>query len=504
MVSLQVAVAAFALSGVGQTVLLDFYSDSCPPCRQMKPTVQALIDAGYPVQKVNTTKDPSLARKYGVQRIPCFVMVVNGREVDRAVGPTSQQRLQQMCMLGASPDPVARPEPMLAKNDAQPPQPMPPSGSWPPAPSAPPSANEPWNPSIPTQQVTTPLPTAAVSDAAMLSASVRLRIANPGGSLWDVGSGTIVHSRGDEALVLTCGHLFRDSKDNGRIIVELFAAGSSEPQQVEGRLVTYNLDSDVGLVAIRAPGPVAVARLAPPDFRLTRGMPVASVGCNHGDPPTVRHSQVTSLDKYQGPPNLQVAGQPDQGRSGGGLFSSEGYVIGICSAADPSDKEGLFAAPGSIYAELDRIKYSFVYKSPSGELRTLSAAAPPAAPPTPMPGMASGSTDLASLNPPSGMSASRVVPATAIEPVVSLAPHEQAALDEIRRREKEGAEVVVIIRPRGNAEGKSDVYLLDHASSQFTRQLSADGQRQAHPYPTSLTLPNRKVLLEWSKPAAAP
>jgi len=52
MVTLQVAFAAMALSGVGQTVLLDFYSDSCGPCREMNPTVQALVNAGYPVKRV--------------------------------------------------------------------------------------------------------------------------------------------------------------------------------------------------------------------------------------------------------------------------------------------------------------------------------------------------------------------------------------------------------------------------------------------------------------------
>ena len=57
MVSLQVAIAAMALSGVGQTVLLDFYSDSCGPCREMNPTVQALVDAGYPVQRVNVDQE---------------------------------------------------------------------------------------------------------------------------------------------------------------------------------------------------------------------------------------------------------------------------------------------------------------------------------------------------------------------------------------------------------------------------------------------------------------
>ena len=112
-------------------------------------------------------------------------------------------------------------------------------------------------------------------------------------------------------------------------------------------------------------------------------MPVVSVGCNNGDAPTVRHSQVTSLDKFHGPPNIQVAGQPVEGRSGGGLFSSEGYVIGVCNAADPSDKEGLFAALASIYAELDRKDaggndLSFVYKSPSGSLEVARAAAPAA------------------------------------------------------------------------------------------------------------------------------
>ena len=501
MVTLQAAIAALALSGIGQTVLLDFYSDSCVPCRQMSPTVQALIDAGYPVERVNVDKNRPLAAKFGVHSWPCFVMVVDGREVDRAVGMTSRQRLEQMCNEGVSAAPNSRSAPMLAQNNALPPQPMPPSASWPPSSSSPNSLNEPWNPSIPSQPIAAPLKPAAVSDAALLAASVRLRIADPDGRSWDVGSGTIVHSRGDEALVLTCGHVFRDSQGKGRIIVELFGVGSSEPQQVEGRLVSFDLTRDVGLVAIRTPGPVAVARLAPPDFRITAGMPVASVGCNNGDPPTVRRSQVTSLDKYQGPPNLEVAGQPVQGRSGGGLFSSDGYVIGVCNAADPSLKEGVFAAPGSIYAELDRIDYAFVYKSPSGDLRGVSAGDSPVAPPMPGP---SGATDLASLNAPtSAAPSSAVVATTATEPAVGLAPHEQAALDEIHRREKEGAEIVIIVRPRGNSEAKSDVIVLDHASPQLIRQLSADGRRQDQPYPTSLALPNRKVLLEWSRPAGA-
>ena len=55
MLSLPAALVAMAVAGggTGQTVLLDFYSDSCGPCRSMMPTVDRLAAEGYPVQRVN-------------------------------------------------------------------------------------------------------------------------------------------------------------------------------------------------------------------------------------------------------------------------------------------------------------------------------------------------------------------------------------------------------------------------------------------------------------------
>ena len=121
--SLQVAVAAIALSGVGQTALLDFYSDSCGPCRQMNPTVQSLIDAGYPVQRVNVSQNARLAVKYGVQRVPCFVMVANGKEVGRILGKTSYANLEQLCKAGAAASRASPPSaapPLLAMSGPSP------------------------------------------------------------------------------------------------------------------------------------------------------------------------------------------------------------------------------------------------------------------------------------------------------------------------------------------------------------------------------------------------
>ena len=48
------------------------------------------------MRKVNVDQDRALADHYGVQGIPCFLMVVNGKEVDRVVGATDHGRLEAM------------------------------------------------------------------------------------------------------------------------------------------------------------------------------------------------------------------------------------------------------------------------------------------------------------------------------------------------------------------------------------------------------------------------
>ena len=78
------------------TVLLDFRADWCGPCRQMDSTVEQLLAAGYPVRRVNYDQDRDLANRFKVQAIPCFIMLVNGREVDRVLGVTDRARLEAM------------------------------------------------------------------------------------------------------------------------------------------------------------------------------------------------------------------------------------------------------------------------------------------------------------------------------------------------------------------------------------------------------------------------
>jgi hypothetical protein len=67
--------------------------------------------------------------------------------------------------------------------------------------------------------------------------------------------------------------------------------------------------------------PLEAVRVGTPDRRVAPGESVVTVGCNGGADPTIHHSRITAVDKYLGPANVQVAGQPVQGRSGGGLFA---------------------------------------------------------------------------------------------------------------------------------------------------------------------------------------
>ena len=258
MLSLPAALVAMAITGggAGETVLLDFYADWCGPCRSMSPTVEQLAAQGYPVRRVNVDQYRDLAQRFGITSIPCFVMIVNGREAGRVVGPTSIGRLQQLCSLGRAAAP--NPNTMLA---------MPAPDQRPAYRSAALAGN--GGPNVPVVPV---VYTAApqqppVSDAAMLAASVRLRVEDPQGH--SCGSGTIIDARaGGEALVLTCGHLFRDSQGTGKIDVDVY--GPAPAVRVPGRLVGYDLERDVALVAFRPQGPVMVARVAPPGYTIRR------------------------------------------------------------------------------------------------------------------------------------------------------------------------------------------------------------------------------------------
>jgi thiol-disulfide isomerase/thioredoxin len=500
MVSVQLAALALAISGVGETALLDFQAPWCGPCQSMSATVDQLTAAGYPLKKINVDQQRELASKYGVTSIPCFVLIVNGKEAGRIVGPASLDELQGLCAKngvrsttvarGQSPDDKPRrpfldslrPKNLLAaatgKDQAE-------------AKLVPVTLETSAGPfarsSQPSSENAQP-----ISAQELLSVSVRLTIEDAQG--YSYGTGTLIDSRQGEALILTCGHIFRDSQGKGRILVDLF--GPDAKQKIPGQLITYDLTRDVGLVSITTGSPVRVAHVAPPGYVSRRGEKVFTVGCNHGADPTVLASQVNSVNKFSGPKNVQVAGQPVQGRSGGGLFRADGMVIGVCNAADPADNEGLYAAAQTVHEVLDQAKLSDVYRrpNPQQEPPTLLASATspdrpnmttaPAAGSARAPAMPAATPAVHREGAASGMAAS-----DPFQQANSRAAAVQQAAAVMESHEN--AEVICIIRPLKEGNAKSEIVVLDRASTQFLTQLAAERNVQDARHLTSHDVPRK-------------
>ena len=488
----------------GEVLLLDFAASWCGPCKQMAPLVAEVASAGWVVRHVDVDRETDLVRRFAVTGVPCYVLLVKGHEVGRINGATTRGELENLLAKAAAPRGGTAPVAAAAAATDQPavagvPVPLAPADAHlatDPPPSAPartPAAVEPAMPQsfaavTPVPDATPAMPVSAGDSGSraaleqrLLAATARLRVEDSSGVSW--ATGTVIDCRQGEALILTCGHVFRDSQGKGRIEVDLF--GPQGPRGMAGQVISWDLKRDLALVSIFTEATIDPVRVGGTDRATAVGAAVVTVGCNGGKDPTIHHSRITAVDKYLGPSNLQVAGQPVQGRSGGGLFAIDGTLIGVCNAADPADNEGLFAALPSIHDQLDEAGLTFVYRNvyPSGGLDV--AAAGPHLPnmPAEMPSVSFDRRDRSDAVPTASTSAlpdAGAMPAAAAAvaatsrleaPPATLSAGEAALIDHVRQHGGK-AEVICIVRPHGSADSSSEVFVLKGARPDFVDHLS--------------------------------
>lgn len=77
-------------------VLVEFYSDSCIPCKQLSPLLGAIEDDyedRLKVVKVNVNFDQELAEQYSVMASPTMLFFKDGAEVERIRGLVKKPEL---------------------------------------------------------------------------------------------------------------------------------------------------------------------------------------------------------------------------------------------------------------------------------------------------------------------------------------------------------------------------------------------------------------------------
>jgi thiol-disulfide isomerase/thioredoxin len=377
--ALLLAFMAAATTPAGDTaaepVLIDFHAQWCGPCQRARPAVKQLLHDGYPIKSVDIDQEPELARRYRVDSVPTFIAADgSGRELDRISGLHSARELARFyksaianaqppassnahvgsrrdARSGASDDDDGDAERRSRRNDADRPE----------------DQSEPA-----ASRLTNPKPWQTV---------VRIRVI--GNHSTGYGSGTIIHSTPDESLILTCGHIFKvegrrqftAAEFPKRIMIDLFDGQlqGTDParvhflEAVEGKAVDYDFKRDVGLIRIKPGRGLPASRVVPADWEPQSRMKVLAVGCSEGTDATAWHTIIKRprmLNFLAGNPAYEAVEcewAPKQGRSGGGLYTSDGYVTGVCNFAEPQGNTGLYATPRSIYALLDRNNLSWLY-----------------------------------------------------------------------------------------------------------------------------------------------
>ena len=345
------------------SVLLYFASPQSAPCQMMKPLLTQLEREGTPVRYVDVLNEPYFSSRYGVRATPTFIVTSGGSELTRLVGVQGMRQIRRALAtpehgklvpthsLGVSSRPF---ESQSIRQDLRA------------------SGSNPFNNreiglgssesrstrnAVTLERMSEVMPNRSVAHSIerAKSATVRMRVYDATG--YGIGTGTIIDARNGEALIITCGHLFRDSNRQTRVEVDLFRGGQCET--VIARIIDFDAEvHDIGLVSIRTNQLVHAVKIAGGSQPVRNGETVFSFGCDRGEIPSRHDTRITGINKYDqhlGLSNLEIDGAPLDGRSGGGLFDEKGQLVGICNAADYRENIGIYAGPGSIQWQLRRI-----------------------------------------------------------------------------------------------------------------------------------------------------
>jgi len=329
---------------------------SCPPCRQMDPVIERLVSQGYPVKTVHLETNRAWAQWANVQRTPTVIMLDSNERIMKRFSGVIGGDVLQGWFANAGISPAAQKQNRLPKDWErhfdEPSESVPPSGVGELSNANPGSSN----------------PKDSYERLALRS-TVKISLNVASQAYVDYASGTSIYSNGNSSLILTCGHLFRESNGAGKISV-IASAEDGGVREFEGALLAWDAKNrDVALVRVDHPGfQLPVNPIAPRATSNFESDNLFTLGCDYTNAatlgetyrgirqtgPTIRQTEILRQSNYSGIYKFDTAGSPVQGRSGGGLFTRNGELIGVCNARICNADEGIYTGLDSVYWVIEK------------------------------------------------------------------------------------------------------------------------------------------------------
>ena len=350
----------------GFPILLYFYADWASPCRQARQEIDRLARQRYPITSVNIDGPSELVDRYHFTAVPTYILVDDsGRELGRTMGAVPASKLAEFYneTWRKPPKPDRLDEvPALTK----------------------PSNPKPW----------------------ATAARVKIHLSD---KEWGFGSGTVIRSTPEESLILTCAHGFKvparpalaPADFKIPVTVDLFddqLAGRQPAmvhciqKDVTAEVVDFDYSQDLGLLRIKPGRVLPASPIVPIGWKPRLGMKMIAVGCSRGNDATawdttiLDANTITSRTIGSQMPSVAVSvymceHRPREGRSGGGLFTPDGYLAGVNFEAAANKDAGLYAAVEPVRAFLDRNKLADLYEKDADEPGLTLEGPAPAIPP---------------------------------------------------------------------------------------------------------------------------
>jgi thioredoxin-like negative regulator of GroEL len=71
-----------------------FTADWCSPCKKTRPVVEELKKEGFQFQMIDVDYEQLLAKQFQVKSIPTFILLEDGKELDRVTGAQTRSELE--------------------------------------------------------------------------------------------------------------------------------------------------------------------------------------------------------------------------------------------------------------------------------------------------------------------------------------------------------------------------------------------------------------------------